>query len=757
MIRELRIGRFGRFADRRFPLSAATLFIGDNESGKTTLFDVFLQEICRPAGSLKSGIRLKERYGAARSAELVCDGERPSFDIDEFTSLCAIRSGDISLEMASGKSWMDRVKSRLFTGGLDPGKLRDEFADLASKKGSLAHNRELKGLEERQAGLRRELEQLQEQRRAILGQEKAAAGRRKELAALEEEERRLAEETRRLEERRVFQGRAAEKKELGDLLTRLRDGEDRARRLEELAAYPREGLEAYDALEGQYREARRELDLAEQQGRALQAALRQKEGAAAGQEQLRDRLDLAARAAADLLGRIEQARRELARRPAAGWNRAFLVLFLLAVAAGAGLAALFEDPLLRFGFPAAVILLGAIPLLLSRRPRAAGLEAETAAVRRLRDEWRARSAGLLAETADPRAESLDGLAVELQGVRARADEAARSLLQLRAEAARAREDLAGLEAGLQARRLRAEELGARLEEWLRRRKVAGRDEYVQRSTALATLREVQDRWEQELRRELAHRGCSDAVRLRRDLERRLNELDREGVPNGGAPEAEVRRLEADLRDRRARLEELRGRIAGHRSQLAEEKGRIAGSLGALPERIAAAERELLEVAAQIQERQLRREAAELARGIFERIAQDSESMLQELGRELARLFGEIVRRDGEVEVPALDQDTFRVADQGGEKRPLEQLSGGTRDAFLLAARLALARKAVDREGVLILDEPFHALDRQRVERALRLIAAFQRETGWQVILLSKDDWLADLAGGIFPGLQVHRL
>ncbi len=757
MIRELRIGRFGRFVDRRFSLSAATLFIGDNESGKTTLFDVFLQEICRPAGSVKRGIQLKERYGAARSAELVCDGDPPSFDVEEFTSLCAIRSGDISLEMASGRSWMDRVKSRLFTGGLDPGKLRDEFADLASTKGSLAHNKELKRLEGKLVQLRQELDGLQEQRRAILGQEKEAGDRQKDLAAREEERRRLAEEVRRLEEQRALLRQAAEKKELNDLLSRLREGEERSRRLEELAAYPPEGIRAFDAVEAEYREARRELDLAEQDGRSRQAAVRRREAAALEQEQASDRMGLAARAAADLLTRVEGVRQESARRPAGRWNRGFLALFLLAVVVGIGMAALFEDPVLRFGFPAAVILLGAVPLLLSRRPRTGTAAEESGAVRRLQDEWRARAAGLLPDAAELRAETLDGLVVGLQGARARADEATRALLRLKEETAREREALVGLEAGLQARRLRADELQARREEWLRLHRVADRDAYLRKSTQLGTLREEQARWEEELRGQLAHRGCAGAAELKRDVERRLNELDREGAPDGGAPDAELRRLESDLGRRRARLDGVQAEIAAQKSRLDKEEGRLTGSLGKLPEQIAVAERAALETAARIRELQLDREAAELARRIFEAIAQDSESLLQELGRELARQFAEIVRHGGEVEVPALDQSTFRITDGGGEKRSLEQLSQGTHDAFVLAARLALARKAVEREGVLILDEPFHALDRKRVELALRLIARFQRETGWQVILLSKDEGLVDLATEILPDLLVNRL
>ena len=63
---------------------------------------------------------------------------------------------------------------------------------------------------------------------------------------------------------------------------------------------------------------------------------------------------------------------------------------------------------------------------------------------------------------------------------------------------------------------------------------------------------------------------------------------------------------------------------------------------------------------------------------------------------------------------------------------------------MLAARLTMARKArLSPDGklapaLLVLDEPFYTLDPEREAAALRLLAAFQKETGWQIILLTKD-------------------
>jgi hypothetical protein len=777
MIRELAIEKFGRFAARRFPLSPVTFFIGRNESGKTTLLDIFFQELCHP-GARGEGRKLKERYGEERSARLVCDGEPVAVDEKEFWNLWAIRSGDISLDLASGSTWMERVKSRLFTGGIDPGRLRDRFETLASTKGSLRHNRELKALESEVEELQRRLEGLYERRGRILEREKNAAGMQLELEEQAREARRQEEELERLEGELAFQKKAAERKELNDLLARMERGAERVRRLQELQGYPEREIAEYDRSAAEHQQLRRQLDLAEQQALALQGTLRDKERAAAGLEEQLARQRVAAQAAGEFLGRIDLQRRELARRGGMPWNRGLLAAAFAGLALGIALALLSSDLAGRIGLLAGAVLLWGVALLLARRLRPAGGGAgEGAAARSLREEWRARLAARLSagegsgmEAPVLRSETLGGLASELQALQVQADGTAGRLAELGAEAARLRREQIDREEGAGALRRRAEEAASRLEEWLRRRQVRTRDEYLSRSVELRTLAQEQARWEEDLRRELAHRGCPDAGQLKRDCERRLGDLDREGVPAAAAPEAELRRRDAELRARRARLQEARGELARGESRLAQEGGEITGSLGSIPEEIAGAERRLLEAQGRIRELQLDREAAALAREIFERIALDSETMLQELGRELAGQFGQIVPRAGEVEVPELDAGAFRVADGGGEMRPMEHLSQGTQDAFLLAARLALARKArfdgeaaggagndPARSGVLVLDEPFHALDLDRIRRALQMIARFQAENGWQVILLSKDERLPELARGIFADLQVHLL
>jgi DNA repair exonuclease SbcCD ATPase subunit len=88
---------------------------------------------------------------------------------------------------------------------------------------------------------------------------------------------------------------------------------------------------------------------------------------------------------------------------------------------------------------------------------------------------------------------------------------------------------------------------------------------------------------------------------------------------------------------------------------------------------------------------------------------------------------------------------------------LDDLSQGTRDSFLFAARLALSVRAAPEGGLLLLDEPFLSLDADREERALRMLKNFQEKNRRQIIIFGKEKGLAERLRQLFPDLVVHNL
>ena len=182
MIQKLELKSFGKFRQKRFNLAGVTIFLGNNESGKTTIFDALFQELCQPRMTKKRGMALKERYGEDREAQLIFGDKALRMDEDEFMNLLAIRSGDILLEMASGSSWLEKVKSGLFTGGIDPKRLVNTFERKSSDKGSYSQNINLKKLEITRDKLKEELDILNKKRDELIDFEKNITGKKPELS-----------------------------------------------------------------------------------------------------------------------------------------------------------------------------------------------------------------------------------------------------------------------------------------------------------------------------------------------------------------------------------------------------------------------------------------------------------------------------------------------------------------------------------------------------------------------------------------------
>jgi len=394
-------------------------------------------------------------------------------------------------------------------------------------------------------------------------------------------------------------------------------------------------------------------------------------------------------------------------RPGVGFIAAAILVFL----AGAGAAILIPDLLMRIASGITGLLLAFIFLLLGRGRLGAGRMERFTRFQPVRD--RNKSGELL-------------------------EQKRRHNEELRGQAQSKSSELAG---------------------WLKAQRVQNRDEYLKLIFEREELSSRQERLTLELRQEVKRRGLNDLRLLALEVERRLNVLDQQGVANSGKGEAEVKSMRKELETKQAQLEELNRKYSDMKAAVAEEMGGFSASFGSLPREIAAKELLLRENLEAQQQLELDREAAELAENIFSEIARDSVRSFRELSGDITGLLKEVLPYRNEVEILEFNESAVTVVDGGGGKRQLEHLSAGTKDSFLLAARLVLAGKCWGREGIgiLLIDEPFQALDRMRMERALRLIRIFIEQNGWQVIIFSKEEELMTQAKIIFPGIKVHLL
>jgi uncharacterized protein YhaN len=125
----------------------------------------------------------------------------------------------------------------------------------------------------------------------------------------------------------------------------------------------------------------------------------------------------------------------------------------------------------------------------------------------------------------------------------------------------------------------------------------------------------------------------------------------------------------------------------------------------------------------------------------------------EIGKHIAVITGGKYRR---VEV---DPETLQIQVLSAEKGGLvgtSALSHGTVDQLYLVARLSLMRNiAGGCKPPLLLDDSFVAFDRERLNRAMRLVRAFSKE--YQVLLFTCYDTFDSFADNLVNLEQISRV
>jgi energy-coupling factor transporter ATP-binding protein EcfA2 len=759
VIERIVLQRFGKFRDVSFPLGEVTVFTGPNESGKTTIADALLQGLCQPPRNRKAGQELAARYGEDRVVSVVPEPDE-RIDVEEFQSLLAVASGNTHFDLPAGAPWLETLKAELFSGGIDP---RYVARLLEREAGTARSTTWGKRLAEAKAGrdrTRETLAALGEARTQALGRERRLDEASARLGRVEAElESRRAEaetlgRTLRQQELIAQRRRCMDAVRVVDDLQAVENGLQRLARVSTDEAADLEQLER--AAHGAEEDARRVVQDAEHHRRVLDDTAAATVSMRKATEALEARAILAAR----LLSRaVPDVQQHTDRRVRYRWP--LVAISAVLVLGAAGVLALLSPPV-SFLAGAALGALALAAFILSRRvEHVRDAESEGRAAAASRDEWRRATGEELGETAAARTETL--LRAKVQWETAQAEVVAREPVLDRMRGA---DEARGAEAN-KARAASAHAAGA-LARFLEERGCRTTKEYAALRDRYGRGLEARKRLADRVQALQSEYGVSSRDELRRECQVRIGGLDHD-ITERELDEPARRRCEARARELDAEIKEKTRLWNVLNTQISEERGQIKGSLGDLPERIRLAEQEAEHRGAEAADIEMSIKAAGLAAGLMQSIAGDTDGRLEGLSEEIESLYAGIVGVNGQPSLIAMPQEPgvrlenlglqgATVRDAGGRLLPFAGLSQGTRDAFALAARLALASKTGRSVGVLALDEPFLALDPQRMDRALRVLDRFREQQGWQIIILTKDPALVRGARATFgTRLVVHEL
>ncbi|MBI5744124.1 MAG: AAA family ATPase [Elusimicrobia bacterium] len=761
MIRTLSLSTFGKFFRRELRFSPFTVVTGPNEAGKTTVFDALFDALCAESRNEKrvSWRRLAERYGALRKAVLTWEeGFVPlSFDYAEFLEIFAIRAGDTSVNSAGSGSWRTAAEARLLTAGLNPEQLAAELADKAEnfrKDSPQARIKKLKELVKESSAVAAELKT---RRDLILGGEA-------ELAKLE-----AAKQAKALE----LEGKAGEahalKTSIEELagacrlaaanagIKLLREHKEAADALAAMAMYAKNELPAYQAIRLEQLEKEKTAASSEAVLKGRQAALAAAKAAVeqldAREQDLKNQKDLAEA----LFGKLNAFTSEpelleliVDQKMRRGIWAAGAALALFVAFSGGNI----------FAYIAAAAIAGAgawVGLKLSVKERFVGHSPE--ANRQFLAGLAAEASGVFTETFQPQ----------------NLDEARAFFAKVSADYAAAGETLAAksMEAGdldaaaamdgrnLEDAKAASEKAAAAAAAWLKARGCGTEEEYREKLAAYDKQAARAANLGEALKIARDRNNVSDDEELREKLFADREDLgERRKLDPKKANEAELEKLKSRVPLLSEEVHAIEAALGELDKSLGIARAASGARLEGLPESINRAETDIAAAGEEIAALELQIKGYTLAAGIFRQLSASSALAFDALGREVSCTLAGLMPAPV-VEFQAFDALTAKVGDATGGLRQVEHLSSGTRDLFMLAARLTMAKKARTGPGglahaLLVLDEPFYTLDAARTRAALKLLADFHAQTKWQIIILTKDPAVAAIAKGI-EGLGAAEL
>jgi uncharacterized protein YhaN len=202
--------------------------------------------------------------------------------------------------------------------------------------------------------------------------------------------------------------------------------------------------------------------------------------------------------------------------------------------------------------------------------------------------------------------------------------------------------------------------------------------------------------------------------------------------------ATLRRTEADV-DKRF------GTVEQHYHEAANQVSHLEGALGAdLDETI----RDCEVTSKALRDLRHWKDAAALALEVVDELFSDVEGHMRTVIETASPIFASITGgRYGALKVQGanpFDPESITVHHVDKGAQPLEWVSTGAQDALWLSLRIALAKQTLEHGGLLLLDEPFLTLDAGRARAALEAMLSQDGLAGWQLLILTKDEAVANL-------------
>ncbi|TVL60079.1 ATPase [Brachyspira hyodysenteriae] len=704
----LNLNKFGKFRNKSFEISDnLTLFYGENESGKTTIFDSLMLLFSENKKTSSFAKQIKLRYGddIDINTEPEID-ESIKLHPQSYNNLYSIRQSEIIFEMSDSKKdskdWESEIKKKLFASDIDVGKIISEVKAEYAGKSQSAIPAQLKNTKYRNEEIEEELNSLYSKANTEVNKK----DKLKELDELLKESNNILKEKidkyNKLIALREEKNKAKEKNHLLNINTMIHEFNKKDQFIKDNINLRDDHSKTINALSTKIDESENRISFLKGKIESLQKSSEE-----------RNKTDYQS-----MMLRIDKAIKKIDELKEKN-NKIPKIVFLAGVILVSALLSLyFKNP---YWF---LIILPSIPFLLIKEGKndkfindildslpEIDINSDNLELSTLKDI-------LLRELAKIELILEKNDDEELENYKKELEEAANNLENHHKE----------------------------LNNFFNKLNVKNKENYYEIKSNFDNVYKSTEELFKKLMIEAKKFGLKDIDTLNANCNRILKELDEKGINPDDYNEMEMKALENKLRE----LEREINSIKENMNKVISNASYIQGELNSgddVHKKIVNLESEFAENNEEIKNLNKRKKALELLENMLSKINKKNDDIFNSLSNEAELLYNHITGKnlsDDVISMSGFDKNKIMVKDKQNEMRNVELLSSATKDAVYIAMRLSILSKIHETGRLILLDDPFITFDNKRTKEALSFIREYSKKYNIPIAIFTKDVFIRDI-------------
>ncbi|KLI17367.1 ATP-binding protein [Brachyspira hyodysenteriae] len=704
----LNLNKFGKFRNKSFEISDnLTLFYGENESGKTTIFDSLMLLFSENKKTSSFAKQIKLRYGddIDINTEPEID-ESIKLHPQSYNNLYSIRQSEIIFEMSDSKKdskdWESEIKKKLFASDIDVGKIISEVKAEYAGKSQTAIPAQLKNTKYRNEEIEEELNDLYSKANTEVNKK----DKLKELDELLKESNNILKEKideyNRLTSIREEKNKAKEKNHLLNINTMIHEFNKKDQFIKDNINLRDDHSKTINALSTKIDESENRISFLKGKIESLQKSSEE-----------RNKTDYQS-----MMLRIDKAIKKIDELKEKN-NKIPKIVFLAGVILVSALLSLyFKNP---YWF---LIILPSIPFLLIKEGK--------------NDKFINDILDSLPEI-DINSDNIE--LSDLKDILLRELAKIELILEKNDD-----EELENYKKELEEAANNLENHHKELNNFFNKLNVKNKENYYEIKSNFDNVYKSTEELFKKLMIEAKKFGLKDIDTLNTNCNRILKELDEKGINPDDYNEMEMKALENKLRE----LEREINSIKENMNKVISNASYIQGELNSsddVHKKIVNLESEFAENNEEIKNLNKRKKALELLENMLSKINKKNDDIFNSLSNEAELLYNHITGKnlsDDVISMSGFDKNKIMVKDKQNEMRNVELLSSATKDAVYIAMRLSILSKIHETGRLILLDDPFITFDNKRTKEALSFIREYSKKYNIPIAIFTKDVFIRDI-------------